>query len=155
MSTESTNWETEKEKLILQRNRNKIQFSTTLQWLELLEDGTNLLPYFREHDCRRIAVYGAAEIGGILLKEIEKDNLMEVSYFLDKNAEKQREKCGKSVYLPEEFAKLPEVDMVVVTAITFFESVFDTLMCIRPEIPVVSLKKILEVRKDEVWYEQR
>ena len=45
--------------------------------------------------------------------------------------------------------------MVVVTAITFFESVFDTLMRIRPEIPAVSLKTILEVRKDEVWYEQR
>ena len=155
MSTESTNREEEKEKLLLQKKRNRELFVTTLQWLELLEDGKNLLPYFREHDCRRIAVYGAAEIGGILLKEIEKDNLMEVLYFLDKNAEKQRVKCGKPVYLPEEFAKLPEVDMVVVTAITFFESVFDTLMRIRPEIPVVSLKKIIEVRKDEVWYEQR
>lgn len=155
MNNELSNWEEEKEKLDFQRKRNREQFSTTLRWLELLQDDTNLLPYFNDHNCRRIAIYGAAEIGRVLLKEIEKDNLIEVPYFIDKNAENQREKWGIPVYLPEEFAELPDVDIVVVTAITFFESVNETLVKIRPEIPVVSLNTIIEVREDEVWYEER
>lgn len=155
MNNELSNWVEEKEKLDFQRKRNRELFLAALRWLELLEDGTNLLPYFEEHSCRRVAIYGAAEIGSVLLKELVKDNQIEVPYFIDKNAEKQREKCGIPVYLPEEFAELPDVDIVVVTAITFFESVYDTLVKIRPEIPVVSLNTIIEVREDEVWYEKR
>lgn len=155
MNNELSNWEEEKEKLNFQRKRNRELFLAALRWLELLENGTNLLPYFKEHNCCRIAIYGAAEIGRVLLKEFEKDNLIEVPYFIDKNAEKQREKWGIPVYLPEEFAELPDVDLVVVTAISFFESVSDTLVKIRPEIPVVSLNTIIEVREDEVWYEER
>lgn len=152
---ESIGWEEEKKKIIIQRDRTRAQFMCVLQWLELLENNTNLLSYFKEHNCCQVAIYGAAEIGNALLKEFERDNQIQVMYFLDKYAEKQREKWGVPVYLPEEFAALPDVDMVVVTAITSFESIWNNLMQIRPEIPVVSLKTIIEVRKDEVWYEQR
>lgn len=155
MNTESMTWEEEKEKLLFQKRRTRELFTMTLQWLELLEDGENLLPYFKERHCRRIAIYGAAGIGRVLLKEIGKDGGIEMPYFLDKNAEKQIETSDVPVYCPEEYEKLPEVDMVVVTAVSFFESICENLVRIRPEIPVVSLKTIIDVRKDEVWYGQR
>lgn len=155
MNNESETWQKEKEKLILQRDRNRAQFSSALQWLELFEDGTNLIPYFKDHNCRRIAIYGAAEIARLLLKEIENDSITKVSYFLDKSAENQREKWGIPVYLPEEFVSLPDVDMVVVTAIYYFDEIYDNLLKIRQDIPVVSLNTILDVRRNEVWYEKR
>lgn len=155
MNEALTIWQKERKEIISQRDRNREQFWCALQWLELLEDGTDLCSYFREHNSSRIAIYGAAEIGRVLRKEVERDNVLQVLYFLDRNAEKQREKWGVPVYLPEEFAALPDVDMVVVTAIASFESIWSNLMRIRPEIPAVSLKTIIEVRKDEVWYEQR
>lgn len=152
---EAISWQEEKEKIISQRDRYKEYLSCVLQWLELLEDGANLRSYFKEHNCSQIAVYGAAEIGRVLRKEVECDSAIQVLYFLDRNAKKQKEKWGVPVYLPEEFAVLPDVDMVVVTAITSFADIWNNLMRIRPEIPVVSLKTMIEVRKDEVWHAQR
>ncbi len=153
MSEQTVDWEEEKNRIILQRNRLEVHFVCVSQWLELLEDRTNLQPYFKAHKCRKIAIYGAAEIGRMLLKEIEQDNVMKVSYFLDRNAKMQREKWGVPVYLPEEFPGLSEVDMVVVTALLSFKSIESILLRMRPEIPVVSLETIIDVRKDEVWYD--
>jgi len=152
MNGQEMAWENEKKKIIIQRDRLKAQFSCVFQWLELMEDGTNLQPYFKDHNSSKVAIYGAAEIGRMLLKEIEQDNTIKVSYFLDRNAERQREKWGVPIYLPEEFTGLPEVDMVIVTAILSFEAIQDTLLEVRPDIPVVSLETIIGVRKDEVWY---
>lgn len=156
MDNNAQTWQAEKETLIFQKNRSREQFSCVLDWLSLLEEGTNLLPYFRDHRCVRIAVYGAAQIGEMLLKEIGGyDRQMRVLYFLDRNAERQREKCGLPVYLPEEFPGLPRVDMTVVTAISYFDQVRDLLFWLRPDVPTVSLRTIIDVRKDEVWHEKR
>ncbi|MCI8947770.1 MAG: hypothetical protein HFI91_12070 [Lachnospiraceae bacterium] len=157
MNKATPNWEEERETLIFQRERNREQFHCVLQWLDLLEEGTNLAPYLKDHRCRRVAIYGAARIGEMLLKEIRQYEQWEVEpvYFLDQSGKWLREKWGIPVYLPEEFPDLPEVDMVIVTAISYFASVRDQLFLLRPEIPVVSLNTMIEVRKDEVWYEKR
>ncbi len=152
MGGKAENQEEETNKVIQQRERLKVQLSCVSQWLNLLEDGTNLQPYFKDHQCNRIAVYGAAEMGRLLLKEIEREDVAEVLYFLDKNAERQREKWGVPVYLPEEFAGLPQVDMVVVTAVSYIKAIQNVLLQIRPEVPVVSLERIISTRKEEVWY---
>jgi len=155
MSGETKTWEEKIAQVKQQRDRLRRQLSNALQWLELLEDGTNLLPYLREHKCRKVAIYGAAEIGRMLLKEIRQESVVKVSYFLDKTALKQREKWNVPVYLPEEYIDLIEVDMVIVTAVFGFEDIQEKLLRVKPEIPVVSLETIISVRKDEVWYESR
>lgn len=155
MDIHHSEWEIEKKNLIIQRDRLWMQFTTAFQWLELLEDGTNIIPYFKEQNSQKIAIYGAAELGRMLLKELEKDSSMSVLYFIDKSADKKREKWGKPVYLPSEFKELPEVDIVVVTAVSFFEAINKDLIHIRPEIPIVSLNAIVETRRDEVWYEKQ
>lgn len=157
MNKATPTWEEERETLMFQKERNREQFHCTLQWLDLLEEGANLAPYLQDHQCRRIAIYGAAQMGEMLLKEIRQYGRWEVEpiYFLDRRGEWLREKEGVPVYLPEKFADLPEVDMVIVTAISYFASIRDQLILLRPEIPVVSLNTIIEVRKDEVWYEKR
>lgn len=155
MSEQEMEWEKEREKMIYQKNRMNAHFSCVSKWLELLEDGGSLLPYFQERKCHKIMIYGAADIGRLLSKEIRRAGSVRVSGFLDRNADRQREICGVPVYLPEEYIHLDEVDMVVVTAIVAFKAINDNLMQLRPEIPVVSLNTIIEAAGNEVWYEQR
>ena len=155
MSEPMADWEAERKKIIAQRDRINAHFSCVFNWLELLEDGADLQPYFKDHKCSNIAIYGVAELGEMLLKEIKRGGVTKAAYFLDRNAARQREKCGIPVYLPEEFKDLPDGDMIVVTAIISFEAIEITLLKIRPEIPVVSINTIIDVRKDEVWYDQR
>lgn len=155
MNEQEMNWEKEKEKLIWQKKRMNARFSCVSKWLELLEDGGSLIPYFQERKCHEIVIYGAAEMGRLLLKEIERGNSVRVSGFLDRNAQRQREVCGIPVYLPEEYIHISDADMVVVTAIVAFDAINDTLMGMRPEIPIVSLETIIAAAGNEVWYEQR
>ena len=47
---------------------------------------------------------------------------------------------------------MPQVDMVVVTAVSYIKAIQNVLLQIRPEVPVVSLERIISTRKEEVWY---
>ncbi len=143
----------EVKKLISQRDRNHAQFLCACNWLGLLEQGTDLVPYFEEHGCGNIAIYGAAALGKMLLRELQNSNKVNVKYYIDQAAEVQREKDGIPVYLPEELADAPDVDMIVVTAIAAFKAINRTLLAIRPELPVVSLEKIINARISEEWSE--
>lgn len=140
-------------KLIFQRARNHAQFLCAYNWLGLLEQGTNLIPYFEEHGCVNIAIYGAAALGNMLLKELRNSKKVNVKYYIDRTAEVQREKDGIPVYLPEELTDAPDVDMIVVTAIAAFNTINQTPLAVRPELPVVSLETIIHARISEEWNE--
>lgn len=134
-----------------QKERNRQLFACTLEWLGLLEEGKDLLPYFRVHQCKRIAIYGAAGLGKLLYKELQKADDMEVCFFMDRNAMENREEAGIPVFLPEEFEQAPEVDMVVVTAVSAYDAISRQLLRIRPQIPIVSISTIVEARACEEW----
>lgn len=155
MNDEALNREEEKEKLTRQINIRKEQYMCVLKWLELFEDKSSLIQYFKEHGCSRIAIYGAADMGRLLQKEIDNDGQFKVSYFIDKRAGQRRKKMEIPVFFPEEFADAPDADILVVTAISVFDEIFDKLIKIRQDIPIVSLNTIIDVMSDEVWYEQR
>lgn len=122
-----------------------------LKWLELLELGTALTPYFEARECHRIGIYGMAEFGKLLQKELKRSSGIETVYFMDRNAEKCRKVDNIPVFLPEELLEAPEVDMIVVTAFVAFSSISESLLKMKPEIPVVSLKSILDIRMVEEW----
>lgn len=147
-------WEQERRKLADARIKNRELFVCALDWLRLLERGANLLPYFKERDCRRIGIYGAGELAEVLIQELIKKNEVEIVYLMDQSAAAQREKYGFPVYLPEELHTVEDVDMIVVTAITYYDSISERLIRMRPEIPVVSLKNIIKDRISEEYYVQ-
>ncbi len=137
----------------LQR-RTSQQFSYALKWIRLLEEGGDLLPFFQEHGCRKIAIYGAAAFGE-LLEEILSARGIKTEYFLDQKAEKTGKIHGVPVCHPDSYASCKDVDMVVVTAIFYFDEIMPALIRKRPEIPVVSMAQIIDIRTDEVWYENK
>lgn len=141
------NWEIEREKLINARMKNRRLFACTLDWLWILESGKDLIGYFTERNYKKIGIYGAGELAELLIQEIEKNSEIEIGYLLDQTAAVYRRRYGYPMYLPEEFAAAGEVDMVVVTAITYFDSINEKLIRICPEIPVVSLESIMRNRR--------
>lgn len=129
--------------------RSRAQLSCVAQWLGLMEQGAGLLPFFEGHHSTKIAVYGAAELARLLKKELDQTGKIEIVYFIDQHAQKQREKWGKPVYLPQEYTNAPEVDMVVVTVVSSFEAIEESLLHIRPELPVISLSAVVDARANE------
>ena len=146
-------WESERQKLMDARMKNRRLFVCALNWMRLLERGEDLLPYFQERDLKKIGIYGAGELAEILIQEMRRKNEVEIVCLIDQSAAVCREKFGLPVYLPEEFAAIEDVDMVVVTAITYFDAISEKLLRICPEMPVVSLEGIIWKRISEECYE--
>ena len=146
-------WESERQELMDARMKNRKLFACALNWMRLLESGEDLLPYFQERDYRKIGIYGAGELAEILIQEMRRKNKIQIVCLIDQSAAVYREEFGLPVYLPEEFAAIEDVDMVVVTAITYFDAISEKLVRMRPEMPVVSLEEIIRKRISEECYE--
>lgn len=137
-----------------QNNRNITYYHTAYNWLYLLESNTDLSSFFEFHRCEKIAIYGIADFGKMLQKELERAGKVDIVYFMDRNAEQCRMIGGIPVYLPKELPDLPEVDLMVVTAIVAFPNVNKLLLEIKPELPVVSLNMIIDNCLDDVWFRE-
>ena len=107
------------------------------QWVKVKQDGKNLASYFEKNGYKKIAIYGMSYAGETLVNEL-KDSQIELKYGIDKNANHLYAEMD-IVTLDEEFEN---VDVVVVTAITFFDEIKEELAG-KIECPIVSLEDIL------------
>lgn len=107
------------------------------EWVKIKQNGKNLLDYFVRNNYNRIAIYGMSYVGETLLKELSGSEV-EVVYGIDKNAE----------IIDQEFkvitmeSLLEEVDVIVVTAITFYDEIEEKLSK-KIDCPIISLEDIL------------
>lgn len=107
------------------------------QWLQVRQEGKTLVEYFTKNGFKTVAVYGMKELGERLCDEL-KGSEVTVSYAIDKNADSIY--ADVDVMTPEE--ALPEVDVIIVTAITYFDEI-EEMMCKKVDCPIVSLEDIL------------
>lgn len=107
------------------------------EWVKIKQNGKNLLDYFVRNNYNRIAIYGMSYVGETLLKELSGSEV-EVVYGIDKNAE----------IIDQEFKvitmenPLEEGDVIVVTAITFYDEIEEKLSK-KIDCPIISLEDIL------------
>ena len=107
------------------------------EWVKIKQNGKNLLDYFVRNNYNRIAIYGMSYVGETLLKVLSGSEV-EVVYGIDKNAE----------IIDQEFKvitmenPLEEVDVIVVTAITFYDEIEEKLSK-KIDCPIISLEDIL------------
>lgn len=85
-------------------------------------NNAKLSDFFERNHYQTIAIYGLAEIGDLLYERLKNEGV-EVKYFIDKKADVLT--ASVPVYLPE--CELPNVDIVVVTAIHNYEEVRNVL----------------------------
>lgn len=107
------------------------------QWVKVKQEGKNLASYFEQNDYKKIAIYGMSYAGETLVEELKNSNI-EVEYGIDKNAD--------SIYADIDVLTveddLESVDVVVVTAITFFDEIEEKLSE-KMDCPIISLEDIL------------
>lgn len=108
------------------------------QWVKVKQKGMSLSQYFEKNGYRRIAIYGMGHVGETLVEELKETNT-EVAYGIDKNAENIWLNDINVLSLDDE---LENVDVVVVTAISFFDHIKD-LLSRKLTCPIISLEDIL------------
>lgn len=92
------------------------------RWIRLQEEGKYIHGYLKEKGICCVAVYGDSYIGKRLYHSL-RDNGVEVSYFIDKNAAYLKEEIP--VYPPER--GLPEVDLIIISLVETVETVREDL----------------------------
>lgn len=112
-------------------------FQMMNQWVKVKQEGKNLSIYFEENGYKKIAVYGMSYAGKNLINEL-KDSHITIAYGIDKRAD--------AVYADVDIAsmgdELEKVDAVVVTPITFFDTIKRELSE-KIDCPIISLEDIL------------
>lgn len=106
------------------------------KWVKVKQEGKNLSSYFMEHGYKRIAIYGMSYAGETLISEL-KDSDIELAYGID-----QKKGLYSYIDILSLDENLPEVDAVVVTAITFFDEIEEAL-AEKVSCPIISLEDIL------------
>lgn len=107
------------------------------QWVKVKQDGKNLSEYFEKNKYEKIAIYGLSYAGETLISELQ-DSSIQIAYGIDQNADSIYSDIN--VYSLED--SLEPVDVVVVTAITFFNEIEKKLSG-KIDCPIISLEDIL------------
>ncbi len=107
------------------------------QWVKIKQEGKSLVSYFEKKSYKRIAIYGMSYAGETLLDEL-KGTGIEVAYAIDKNSDN----IYTNINIVSAEDSLEEVDVIVVTAITFFDEIRQQLAS-KVTCPIVSLEDIL------------
>ena len=107
------------------------------QWVKVKQVGKNLSAYLDKNGFKRGAIYGMSYAGETLIDEL-KDTGIEVVYGIDQKAD--------TIYADVEVLSmddsLEDVDVVIVTAITFFDEI-ETKLSEKLDCPIISLEDIL------------
>lgn len=106
------------------------------KWLSMKQMGRNVKEYFEINGYKRVAIYGMGQIGVRFYEELRQEGV-EVLYVIDRNAPNL--KFDVECLLPEN--ELPEVDVIIVTAINNYEEIRDVVVG-KVKCPVVSLNDI-------------
>lgn len=114
----------------------RIMYQLMEHWMRIKQRGETLETYFNAYGYKRIAIYGMAEIGRLLLDELENTDI-KIVYGIDKNP-KATDRIN--IMAPED--KLPKVDVIIVTAIAYFDEI-EALLSANNDIPVISLESVV------------
>lgn len=116
-------------------------FILMCQWVSLKQSGKSIVSYFIDNDYCNVAVYGMGRVGVAILNEL-KNTKINVQYGIDLQKVSDDE---LTIYKPDDL--LPDVDIIVVSAITYYDEIknhlYDKINC-----PVVSIMDILEITRE-------
>ena len=107
------------------------------QWLRIHQEGKTLVEYFRQNQSQTVTIYGMKELGERLYEELKGTDVT-VRYIIDQNADMIY--ADVDVVTPEDV--LEPVDVIVVTAIYYFDEIEENLSG-KIQCPIVSLEDIL------------
>lgn len=107
------------------------------RWLQIRQEGRTLAEYFKKNNYKTVAIYGMKELGERLLDELKNSGIT-VCYAIDKNADQLY--ADVDILTPKD--ELKPVNVIVVTAIYYFDEIED-MLSEKVDCPIVSLEDIL------------
>ena len=107
------------------------------QWVKVKQENKSIAEYLEKNGYRQIAIYGMNYVGETLLSELANTNI-QVKYAIDKNADNIY--ADVDILSPED--DFDNVDVVIVTPITFFDEIEETLSE-KLDCPIISMEDIL------------
>lgn len=107
------------------------------QWVKVKQKNKSLIDYMEKHGYRDVAIYGMNYVGETLAEEFAGSGIS-VKYGIDKNTDNIY--SDMTVLAPDD--ALPEVDAVIITAITFYDEIEEQLSK-KMDCPILSLEDIL------------
>ena len=113
-------------------------FQLLNHWLELKNEGKNLVTYFEDMGYHHIAIYGMSELANRLCEELEGSSVR-VDYGIDRDIACTIGRMD-TVYFPED--DLPETDVIVVTPYSSFD-VIKGILEKKVNCPIVSLEDVV------------
>ena len=109
-----------------------------IQWRMLDHGGYHLSNYMRKMKYNKVAIYGINETALLVIDDLRKDGII-VSYGIDRSVRKLR--ADLAIITPELIEKSENVDVIIVTAIQYYDEIKNNLKDVN--IPIISLKEIM------------
>ena len=106
-------------------------------WVHLYQSGKSVVDYFRRNNYSRIAIYGMNYVGESLYRAL-KGSEIEVVVGIDRNAENIISEID--VIHPDKYNH--DVDAVIVTSITYFDPIVDSIQD-NVKCPIVSIEDMI------------
>ena len=114
-------------------------FILTVQWIKVKQQVKNVSYFLKEEGYENIAIYGMSYIGERLIDELKNTDI-NVVYGIDRNINF----ISSSIDLVSINDNLKTVDAIVVTAVTFFDEIYEELSK-KIDCPIISLEDILYI----------
>lgn len=119
------------------------KIKTMIKWLENEVKGKRWTEYFASYGYKKIAVYGAGELGKMLMWSL-KDSGIAINCVIDCRAHELIEHESYSVYTLDEFLSSNiETDAIVVTAISAYDDVLKCVVKKNKDIPILFLRDMV------------
>ncbi len=114
----------QKRKVLRDAAKMVVFYRIAIKWIRLLQLDKRLEEFFLDRGYKKIAIYGLREFGELLYLEL-RDSEVEVKYLIDQEADKIYIDADIKPQLPS--AKIEDVDVIVVTAVTFMDQIREEL----------------------------
>lgn len=124
----------------MEDNKYKKLFTFFSWWVSLNESGFTVGKYLKGRNINRVAIYGLGALGRHLLFELKEAGI-DVVYGIDQRSDKLNLAIPFLDWADKK--ALPDVDLLIVTAITEYEQIERELCEVR-ECPVISLEDIIK-----------
>lgn len=114
-----------------------------IKWLESELSGKGCTSYLEMYEYKKVAIYGAGDIGKLLVKALEKSSIDPVCV-IDRRADEIYEFEGLEVYTLNEFLnKDIEVDSLIVTILSSYDEIVKEVAKKRIELPVMFFRDMI------------
>ena len=126
-------------KNIGENDKYKRLFNFFGRWVRLNEEKITVGDFLRDRNFQNVAIYGMGALGRHLLFELREVGI-NVVYSIDQRSDKLKLDIPFLDWADKE--ALPEVDLLIVTAITDYDAIEKEICEVR-EYPVISLEDIM------------